>query len=365
MCVGDLEGRLHTLLRLLYDERLVVFENATIKWIGDATTYVVQVGDEVDASRWKNIQHTDLMVPLFMDFLQRISDGKVIPIVGNHELLNVDASKNKYVHNNNALFFENSGIISEGKRKRTELFQRHNIMGKILRRRNFMCYFKPRAFFAHAGCRSVNVKGRDPSQVVQRINALDMFRPDAQKKDDELNDFLWHRDFQQDDYDDENYVYRYPHEETFVNDGLRANLPFFDADPDDRVDVHVIGHNKIYEEDDELYAFWFVPFDDKQAAQPQRWKYKEVGHSPIETTRDEGVVFISADNMHEYKVNSSNNEKMENFFVVDLIINGPTGTKTIDVLDVSLTDDDDVDTAAIDEMFRLVTDEFRSVFQNV
>lgn len=87
--LGDLEGKIDLVYRFFIHLNLITYENKCIKWIGDHNTYVVQCGDQIDRNP-RPQQDTDLSVILFFEFLYYISDGHVISVLGNHELLNLD-----------------------------------------------------------------------------------------------------------------------------------------------------------------------------------------------------------------------------------------------------------------------------------
>ena len=152
--LGDLEGQLHLVYGWFVDRGLITQgEGGEVKWTGEPGVYVVQCGDQIDSGdRQGGVRveladrtqlgpgtgtETDLSVMLFLDFLQAISGGRVISLIGNHEWLNVRGNVS-YVSRYNA---------SSG---REAMFRFDGLLGRVLRRRKFVQRIGD-LLFSHAG----------------------------------------------------------------------------------------------------------------------------------------------------------------------------------------------------------------------
>lgn len=106
--LGDIHGDYDLAIKLLEIARVISRENNTIKWIG-ADTYIVQVGDQIDRCRpinnllcsdpkaTINDEGSDIKIlKLFTDLDKQAiqENGRVISLLGNHELMNVDGNMN-------------------------------------------------------------------------------------------------------------------------------------------------------------------------------------------------------------------------------------------------------------------------------
>lgn len=173
--MGDLEGQAHMLFKVLKDDLKIIEEvehttdradrcaSRCFKWTAPYNVYFVQCGDQIDAGgsrqnadghlvpnaseiRQRNHPGVDLEVPLFTDYLQEISNGHFISIIGNHEWNNV-LGEFHGVHPKNV---EALG----GEALRAKLFStneaRGGLMAYIVRRRLFICRIN-NALFSHAG----------------------------------------------------------------------------------------------------------------------------------------------------------------------------------------------------------------------
>ena len=197
--VGDLEGQLHILMNFLIDKRLVELKTRDddkeryAEWKGDSNVYVVQVGDQADASRFKDTYTFDLMVPIWTDYLEVVSGGHITSINGNHEWLNSPHAKKDdhqshpyfaFVHSSNAVktnsesFDKNSlesGNLSGNEvRKylpnRLKLLEETGPVGRILFRRNYVIAIR-NALFSHAGIRTKDIKKVAFSKRPARLDA--------------------------------------------------------------------------------------------------------------------------------------------------------------------------------------------------
>jgi hypothetical protein len=92
--IGDVHGDLARLTECLYATNVL---NKNGEWIADPpNTVVVQLGDQIDSrnrgavSEWERVADTEVM--LFMDRIDnvaRMKGGRVISLIGNHEIMNV------------------------------------------------------------------------------------------------------------------------------------------------------------------------------------------------------------------------------------------------------------------------------------
>lgn len=139
--LGDLHGDLNSTLYILRKTGLIElsFENqeADIKWIGD-DTFLIQVGDQIDrAPRQidKSIEldeNSDLkIISLFdnLDELAKKSGGRVISLLGNHEIMNV-LGDFSYV-SQAGLFKERYDIFKPGGFVCTKYFIKRPVVCKI------------------------------------------------------------------------------------------------------------------------------------------------------------------------------------------------------------------------------------------
>lgn len=92
--IGDIHGDLKRFKNILLDANII---NKNIEWIAEPqNTVVVQLGDQIDSlnrnpnvKEWEVIDDTEVLN--FTDFLDNIAKakgGKVISLIGNHELMN-------------------------------------------------------------------------------------------------------------------------------------------------------------------------------------------------------------------------------------------------------------------------------------
>lgn len=92
--VGDIHGDLKRFKNILLDANII---NKNIEWIAKPqNTIVIQLGDQIDSTdrlpgikKWEVLQDIEMLK--FTDFLDNISipkGGRVISLIGNHELMN-------------------------------------------------------------------------------------------------------------------------------------------------------------------------------------------------------------------------------------------------------------------------------------
>ena len=146
--VGDLEGHGPLLMNLLINLHIIKIENENIKWIAADNVYVVQCGDQIDqGTRWsgKNTKN-DLQTLLLTSYLQYISNGMFVNIIGNHEWMNVidktPQSRNDTIQVCVMGQFKNCSF--------PDSFSYNGLFGKILRQR-YVVYNINDVIFSHAG----------------------------------------------------------------------------------------------------------------------------------------------------------------------------------------------------------------------
>jgi hypothetical protein len=146
--LGDMEGNIQMLFSWFKAMGLI---DDQMKWVAEDHIYVICCGDQIDSSR-SRVKYAkddvDLAVPIFMDYMRHISKGKVINLLGNHELMNV-AKDFRYVHDQNVALL-NDGSDGHIHAKRELLLQYDGVLGRIFRRYGIVARFD-NVLFSHAG----------------------------------------------------------------------------------------------------------------------------------------------------------------------------------------------------------------------
>ena len=283
--IGDLEGQVQMLMQWLLQKNLVKIVTANgmrneEAWIWNnndhPNVYVVQVGDQIDSIRITSgdaqRNNYDLLVPIYMDYLQTISNGKVMSVMGNHELLNLDFNFDYASYRD--LNMINSSTLSN-KKNRINLFNCKGLLYKIMCRRNVILKIN-NSIFSHAGLRQIDVdyfksihsepemktdSFQSESQVndfiikinnicdIKKLCPLDLANGTMERNDELLRQlavipdfngkpstygFLWHRD-----YEDKTI--------TMYNQGI---VP---RSLNEHIKVNVFGHNKLYFDSIQIY----------------------------------------------------------------------------------------------------------------
>lgn len=133
VCIGDVHGDLGRLVDILKVLRII---DSNMQWIAEpSNTIVVQLGDQVDSSSrgatedWETVNDVDVVK--FMDMVDRVarrSGGRVLSILGNHEIMNVMGDYT-YVS-------PRSMELSGGVNQRAHLFRSGGHIAHILAKRN-------------------------------------------------------------------------------------------------------------------------------------------------------------------------------------------------------------------------------------
>ena len=115
---GDIHGDFELLLSLFLKANVI---NEKLEWIGE-DTYVVQMGDFLDRGGRPNSIDTEeeceeLQIIQFLDFINKKAqqfDGKVLCLLGNHELMNLMGDFRYTSINTNKCFKNRKAIFSPG-----------------------------------------------------------------------------------------------------------------------------------------------------------------------------------------------------------------------------------------------------------
>jgi len=144
--VGDIHGDIRRFKDILIDAKVI---NNNIEWIAEPkNTIVIQMGDQVDSinrdptlAEWEVLPDVEMIY--FTDLLNKIArskGGRVISLIGNHELMNTIGNYS-YVSSNSL----NGGI-----RKRHDLFRPDGELSAILSQRPIVVKIGC-LLFCHAG----------------------------------------------------------------------------------------------------------------------------------------------------------------------------------------------------------------------
>lgn len=165
---GDIHGDYNLMIEMLTSAKLIQIQNNKITWIG-GSTYVVQVGDQVDRCRpmhqmqcnnkmtTPNDEASDIKIlELFNDLHHQAikQGGAVISLLGNHELMNATGQMN-YVSYEGLKEFDN--YYEDGKRfakgidGRKYAFEPGHKYGKLLGCSRLPAVIIGSNLFVHAG----------------------------------------------------------------------------------------------------------------------------------------------------------------------------------------------------------------------
>jgi hypothetical protein len=181
--IGDIHGDYDLAIKLLEIGKVIKKStDDTIIWSG-VDTYVVQVGDQIDRCRPKSVdgllcshpnatindEASDIKIlKLFNDLNQQADKygGKVISLLGNHELMNVMGNMN-YVSYKGLLEFN-------GKEGRIEAFKPGNTIAKMLGCSRLCAVIIGSNLFVHAGMLNVLLEKLNIKQAsdLESLNIL-------------------------------------------------------------------------------------------------------------------------------------------------------------------------------------------------
>lgn len=186
IAIGDIHGDIKLALKLLKLAKVIRIINKKLVWIGK-DTYVIQTGDQLDSCRpinkqpcytsfnknkKGNIKKSDIHVlKLFtrLDFLAQLHGGRVISLLGNHEIINVLGNM-FYVSQDDIEYFSN---IEE----RIKLFKPGNEFAKLLGCTRLLFVIIGNNFFCHGGLvkqfiDKIKKDNEDPITTLNRLNDI-------------------------------------------------------------------------------------------------------------------------------------------------------------------------------------------------
>jgi len=164
--IGDLEGKIDLMYSFLIGKNLITLQDSQIKWIGAPNVYVVQLGDQLDyrydnSPDYGRLYDIDIGLFLFMEFLYIISEGKVISLFGNHELLNIKGYYN--------FVSDNDKVIQTDKKRFTRDDMLNNIMIQNIMKNRFVFFKIGSCIFSHAGMTNNHLKLLENPSIIPFI----------------------------------------------------------------------------------------------------------------------------------------------------------------------------------------------------
>ena len=191
--VGDIHGDLESAVKMLVISGVVKKDGNKLKWIG-GSTYVVQVGDQIDRCRpignmtcgnrhttyndeASDIKILELYTNLHMQAVK--SGGAVISLLGNHELLNATSHMDYVSYEgrkqfNNYVDPEKPGLkFNSGNEARIHAFKPGNQYGKYLGCTRLPAVIIGSNIFVHAGLvdgliSSIGLTGNNDFEVINQ-----------------------------------------------------------------------------------------------------------------------------------------------------------------------------------------------------
>lgn len=181
--IGDIHGDMNLLKQLLQKAQVI---NENNKWVGKST-FVVQVGDQIDSCRPTNLQcsHSettpndqpyDKEIIEFMDRLHKSArkrGGAVISLMGNHELMNILGNLD-YVSYQNIAEFGKNGQYDDGFINRKKAFGCTGKYGRMLICTHPTSIIIGQNLFVHAGILPKFLKALKVTsqQEIEKINDI-------------------------------------------------------------------------------------------------------------------------------------------------------------------------------------------------
>lgn len=163
--IGDIHGDLKRFKNILIDAKII---NNNLEWIANPpNTIVVQLGDQVDSANrtnnvnnWEVLEDTDMIY--FTNTLDNIAiskGGRVISLIGNHELMNTQGNFS-YVS------------VKSNKENRKNDYHPNGKLSSILSKRPVVLKIG-KLFFCHAGLKKIHLDILDLySKDVSYVNTI-------------------------------------------------------------------------------------------------------------------------------------------------------------------------------------------------
>ena len=170
LVIGDIHGDYLLCVKILTMAKVISMHGNAPKWIANPpSTVVVQVGDQIDSCRpvtttcddpstKPNDEPHDWKVLKFftqLDKIARAKGGRVISLLGNHEILNCLGDLRYVSFNNLQEFRQNKSLnptrIASGKEARIKAFAPGNKVAKHLAKHRQSAIIVGQNLFVHAG----------------------------------------------------------------------------------------------------------------------------------------------------------------------------------------------------------------------
>lgn len=161
---GDIHGDYNLAIELLTISKLIKVDGDNIKWIG-GNTYVVQVGDQIDRCRplgkmtcenkmtTNPDENSDVKIlELFtnLDEQAQKEGGRVISLLGNHEIKNI-MGEFDYVSYEGLVGFDENKDLETGKKNRKKAFEVGGKYGTLIGCTRMPAVIIGSNLFVHAG----------------------------------------------------------------------------------------------------------------------------------------------------------------------------------------------------------------------
>lgn len=186
--LGDIEGD----ATMIYSWFLhMKYIDTALNWIAPDNVWVIQLGDQVDIRNRRTRSQEQLSIPdyyviVFFDYLNLKSNGRVMSVLGNHEMMNLD--------------FNFNYVLDQHKQKRIELFSKDGIIYNILKRRNYILKLGP-LLCCHAGLTQSVIEyimsKHETNSLEQLVNIINAININEYPKDshDQTYSVVWTREY--------------------------------------------------------------------------------------------------------------------------------------------------------------------------
>ena len=244
--VGDLDGRLSLIIKMFIEEKLIEIDQESdgtidFKWIAEPNVYVVQCGDQIDASRVDGnsnmMYEVDLSVPLFFEYMRHISKNKVLSILGNHEVMNM-ASNFQFVADKD----------KKDINKRIQMLTFNGLIGRVFRNRHFALTINDMVF-THGCLRLDDVQKMRPgitdlNELCLTINSEFHKLTQADFKDlHKFEDTDFYKAYLHDEYGSSSIVWGRNTPQNMTKTNVQMREKRLTQDP--RKNIYVRGHDKV------------------------------------------------------------------------------------------------------------------------